>query len=50
MYWEYALLFLGMKYVSRLAYPRDYRAQEYISSLSYNLTGNTQLWVGLDAR
>jgi hypothetical protein len=41
---------LGMTYISRLAYPNDYRAQEFISTLFQNLTGNTQLWVGLDAR
>jgi hypothetical protein len=42
--------YLGSFYVSRLAYPRDYRTLEYISTLSQNLTGNTQLWLGLDAR
>jgi hypothetical protein len=44
------MFFIGMNYISRLAYPRDYRALEYISTLAKNLTGSNQFWVGLDAR
>jgi hypothetical protein len=40
----------GLNYVSRLAYPPNYRVQEYISTLARNLTRVNQLWVGLDAR
>jgi hypothetical protein len=39
-----------MQYVSLLAFPRDYRAQEYLSTWAKNKTGATQIWMGLDAR